>query len=75
MVQFAIGKACEEEKWEVEIRDPRKSVRLWLGTFNTTKEATRAYDREARKICEKKSKVKFPNEDDEPSSSSHLKIE
>ncbi|MQM04829.1 hypothetical protein Taro_037635 [Colocasia esculenta] len=58
-------------KWEAEIKDLMKGVRVWLGTFGTPEEAARTYDRAARRIHGSKDKVNFPNEDDASAGGGH----
>ncbi|KAA8537572.1 hypothetical protein F0562_027180 [Nyssa sinensis] len=47
-------------KWVAEIREPNGGARLWLGTFDTSREAAFAYDAAARKLYGLDAKINLP---------------
>ncbi|CAM0914080.1 unnamed protein product [Alopecurus aequalis] len=60
----------EPDQWSAEIRDATKGVRVWIGTFDTAEDATRAYDARARRILGPKARTNFPADGDRPGPSS-----
>ncbi|KAF4395601.1 hypothetical protein F8388_008700 [Cannabis sativa] len=48
-------------KWVAKIRVPKNWTRLWLGTFDTAKEAALAYDRTAYKLRGDFARLNFPH--------------